>query len=472
MNNPMPPGLSSPYAMSFSKEYYAMKDVLIQQNHLLQQQDEIFKRAIESQADLENNLRGAAEATVGLNKELTFWKTAYLEEVKKYDKLVEETKLLENKVVSLEGSKDHRERESIALVLIDGDGNIFDDSLLKRGKEGGFEAAQLLTEMILSDCAESVSLNKPIQLWTYIFLNLKGLQNTLASTGICTATDFEAFVIGFNQANSRLAICDVHSGKEAADAKIKGITHGCIPVLVSYSFLAYLQSWTRFGHTIKVYFGGGHDNGYYPTLSELRTEGLLEKIVLLQGYQEIAHEIDSLHLPLLSSNGLFRSEKIPSKYAAFHAKRPPTPPSPVSISSKNSESKPLLYAVAVSASPEQLPARRQQTELLTEDGRRLRKINPNKELHKHDPPPCNLFYLAKCAKGASCRFGHDYILNEEHLETLKMNSKKSPCQAINSDSPCPFGDNCMMGHKCPQGPQCFHRKLGNCWFKGKTMHTN
>lgn len=51
---------------------------------------------------------------------------------------------------------------------------------------------------------------------------MKGLQQTLVSSQVCNQDAFEAFVAGFNQANPRFTINDVHAGKEAADVKIKG----------------------------------------------------------------------------------------------------------------------------------------------------------------------------------------------------------------------------------------------------------
>jgi hypothetical protein len=52
-------------------------------------------------------------------------------------------------------------------------------------------------------------------------------------------------------------------------------------------------------------------------------------------------------------------------------------------------------------------------------------------LSKHKPPPCTLFYLANCKHGADCKYGHDYILEDEHYETIRENAKKAPCPAKN-----------------------------------------
>ena len=70
---------------------------------------------------------------------------------------------------------------------------------------------------------------------------------------------------------------------------------------------------------------GGHDNGYHPALAELQSDGLLEKIVLLQGYEQVATEIRSLRLPMLQIDNLFRSDKVPTR--TMGNKRVTPPPS-------------------------------------------------------------------------------------------------------------------------------------------------
>src|SRR5262245_60906589 len=55
---------------------------------------------------------------------------------------------------------------------------------------------------------------------------------------------------------------------------------------------------------------GAHDNGYTSTLNLLQNEGLLDKVVLLKAYKELAHEINSLHLPQLEIDGVFIQKKL------------------------------------------------------------------------------------------------------------------------------------------------------------------
>lgn len=91
----------------------------------------------------------------------------------------------------------------------------------------------------------------------------------------------------------------------------------------------YLQTYARFPQTARIFFGGtsvhphtpklelilfeykgGHDNGYLPTLTALQSEHLLNKLVILQGYSELAYEIRALSLPSLNVENLFRPTKL------------------------------------------------------------------------------------------------------------------------------------------------------------------
>ena len=81
-----------------------------------------------------------------------------------------------------------------------------------------------------------------------------------------------------------------------------------------------------------------------------------------------------------------------------------------------------------------------------------------------------------------CKYGHDYVLTPEQLESLAANAKKAPCNwlkngkqyqkvivilfNVSAGVQCPFGDKCCWGHVCPNGPACFHLGKGKCWFKG------
>ncbi|KAL5488265.1 hypothetical protein ACEPAI_6373 [Sanghuangporus weigelae] len=101
-----------------------------------------------------------------------------------------------------------------------------------------------------------------------------------------------------------------------------------------------------------------------------------------------------------------------------------------------------------------------------------RKINREIPLSQHNPPPCTLFYLAAngCKHGPDCRFGHDYILDDDDFEALRLNAKKVPCPAVNRGESCVFGTSCCYGHTCPFLTRCHYFKQGKCKFQGANMH--
>lgn len=124
----------------------------------------------------------------------------------------------------------NKDDNPLVLCLIDGDGNIFSQDLLSQGRVGGGQAAQLLTKGIMDYLSEaeqskdeaSTSIAGRAQIWVSVYCNKTGLQETITSRQLCTVDQFEAFVMGFNQASPLFSLIDVGKGKEAADTKIKG----------------------------------------------------------------------------------------------------------------------------------------------------------------------------------------------------------------------------------------------------------
>ena len=86
--------------------------------------------------------------------------------------------------------------------------------------------------------------------------------------------------------------------------------------------LECLRVFTRFPQTSRVFFGGGHDNGYTSTLNQLQNECLHNKITILRGYKDLAYELKSLNFPHIELEGVFMTKKLqnPTK------KSPPAAP--------------------------------------------------------------------------------------------------------------------------------------------------
>ncbi|KAF8843945.1 hypothetical protein BDN67DRAFT_944155 [Paxillus ammoniavirescens] len=334
-----------------------------------------------------------------LEQELSVWKLAFKTAETEKNDLQKSLLKLEKSIGSM------KDDNPLFLCLIDGDGNIFSQELLTLGHTGGRQAAMLLTKgltdyMVETD-AESSGRG---QVWLTVYCNKSGLMDTLVNNDICTVGDFEAFVLGFNQSSPLFSIVDVGSGKEAADAKIKEC----------------LRIFTRFPQTSRVFFGGGHDNGYTSTLSHLENEGLLKKIILLRGYQTLAAELQHFDLHQLHLEGVFMANKLPSNHKKTH-----TTSSIGMHAPENDKSHHLSQEFYPATPGKNRPF--------------LRYLDPSlvRTFHTNNPRPCTFFYLSKCKQGDKCTYGHNYYLTPENLAELRANAKKSPCSMVNR-STCQF----------------------------------
>jgi hypothetical protein len=112
---------------------------------------------------------------------------------------------------------------SRVICLIDGDGSIFSNELIADGQAGGHLAAKRLSDATAHYLSSNCAINQ-FQLWVYVFFNKRGLLETFGRAGLpLPKAKLDDFVLGFNQAAERFLMVDVGSGKEAADAKIKGM---------------------------------------------------------------------------------------------------------------------------------------------------------------------------------------------------------------------------------------------------------
>ncbi|KAG1864169.1 hypothetical protein DFJ58DRAFT_772914 [Suillus subalutaceus] len=362
-----------------------------------------------------------------LERELSVWKLAFKAAEDEKCNLQRHMLKLEKNIGSL------KDDNPLLLCLIDGDGNIFSQDLLASGHTGGRQAAMLLTKG-LTDYMVDVDAGSSCrgQVWLTVYCNKTGLMDTLVNNGICSASEFEAFVLGFNSASPLFSIVDVGGGKEAADAKIK-------------VFVRLTLMW----------FQGGHDNGYTSTLSTLENEGLLEKIVLLRGYKTLAAELQHFDLPHLDIGGVFMTKKLPSSYT-HRRSTPPTGVTPQEHDRQRINPKNFLVGT--------------QSPIISTSTQFCRYLDPSLrdvDLFTENPRPCTFFYLSVCKQGDKCTYGHDYFLTADNYAELRANAKKISLP----HQPCPYGESCPSGHYCPRGSKCGYRKQGKCKFIGREMHT-
>jgi len=264
---------------------------------------------------------------------------------------------------------------------------------------------------------------------------------------------FEDFCLGFNQ-TERFMMVDVGHGKEAADAKVK------VKVMLDDSI--------RSPQTSKILFGGCRDNGYITSLHSVVTGGFKDKLVLLRGCKVSEAGIDQFELPSLTVPDLFLETKLVRLPHSSLPEQQSDSSSPAAETAVNVVR--LDYASVASMSKMDAAGNTNNQLSGHRASPKYRRIDPNIPLSKHEPPPCTLHYLAHCKFGASCKYGHDYLLEPEHYNIIREGAKKSPCPAINKNEECTYGDYCCYGHFCPFGSKCYFKTMGICKFVGRRMH--
>lgn len=115
-------------------------------------------------------------------------------------------------------------RDPFILVLIDGDGMIFDDRLIKKGEAGGKESASSLwnhTRDYVHDVVPDLAAEYKIVV--RIYANLKGLGDVCHRASILeNPATIENFARGFTGSKQLFDFVDVGIGKDRADEKISG----------------------------------------------------------------------------------------------------------------------------------------------------------------------------------------------------------------------------------------------------------
>ncbi|EHK24950.1 uncharacterized protein TRIVIDRAFT_30240 [Trichoderma virens Gv29-8] len=156
-----------------------------------------------------------------------------------------------------------QERNPFVLVLIDGDGYVFNGNLVSTGVEGGRSAAQLLNEAIKTSL-RTKGLDH-CQIMVRVWANLAGLSKTLHKAGLAgpEKRSLSPFVASFNRSYGLFDFADAGEWKENADFKLRAMLN------------LYAEN-TQCKH---IYFAACHDVGY---ISDLTTHiGNNERFTLI-----------------------------------------------------------------------------------------------------------------------------------------------------------------------------------------------
>ncbi|OHF00309.1 hypothetical protein CORC01_04290 [Colletotrichum orchidophilum] len=381
-----------------------------------------------------------------------------------------------------------KNRNPYVLILIDGDGLLFQETFIRQGIEGGKQAAYALRTAV----AEYVgSQSSEVEIVAKVCANLSGLGRAMRRDGcLDSESELKEFSLGFTQAKASFDFIDVGHGKERADSKIKEATRW------------HLRNY----NCRQILLGISHDAGYAPFLDEiLQDADTRSRVSVIEGIAAV-RELKNTNVHILDPlPSLFRNQKLIdrsgdraanySAEAAYARSSVPAPAPFYPAPSRASTSSPALVlasptspsapttsswaGVTAKASPppvvttplanksvnvpvRKAPEPKASTPAWNPGDRGIDPhipINPtaldNIKKRTGKDKLCNNHYLrGPCAKGDECCFEHKYKPNADEINAIAHLTRLNPCT---SGQECDV-DNCIYGHHCPSvmGTTCTH----------------
>ncbi|GKT46813.1 uncharacterized protein ColSpa_06994 [Colletotrichum spaethianum] len=232
----------------------------------------------------------------------------YREKCDDYSNEVESRRMWQTKANNLgrEVASLNKANESnpFVFVIIDGDGAVFQEALLKRGADGGAEAGYLLFTEIKNYVTDAYpeAASEDWNIIVQVVLNVDGLAKKLHSSCVIPNTSTERtlaeFGRGFGRAQPLFSFIDVGSGKESADHKIREMLRVMVRV-------------TQCKH---IFFGPCHDNGYLPVLEPYKLDHKVAKKFTLIETTPAEEGFKQLNFHRISFKSVFMSEKLPERF--------------------------------------------------------------------------------------------------------------------------------------------------------------
>ncbi|WWD22538.1 hypothetical protein CI109_107031 [Kwoniella shandongensis] len=289
----------------------------------------LIKAHLEGLSSALSPLLAQSDEVQKLRTEVEIWKAEWV-------RLNDEKRKLESMLAQ---SSKAKVGPGFTAVLIDGDGLIFQESLIQSGYAGGQRAAQTLLSALPNLAASSsisdnsnglevtveadgtVTSHSPTDsegkssaqskelgsVIVQVFLNKSGLGTALKQTGLVPNWGvYDLFWQGFSAAHELFTVIDVGGGKEATDTKIR----------------EYLKVYARNAQCEMIVLGASHDNGYANILSSLQTESRLSKLLLLKGYSDLAPQLKQYSSRVVSIPDLFRTTRVPTTFSSVAAATP------------------------------------------------------------------------------------------------------------------------------------------------------
>ncbi|OTB04828.1 hypothetical protein M426DRAFT_261455 [Hypoxylon sp. CI-4A] len=344
------------------------------------------------------------------------------------------------------------DRNPYVVVLIDGDGLLFIESLIKGGVQGGRKAAEILRKSVIDKF--SYSRETATEVVVKVAANVSGLAKALQRHGcIGNGETLHEFISGFNQSKAGFSFVDMGHGKEHVEAKVLG------------SAKYHLRNF----NCKHVLLGISHESEYAPFLDEIvNNEETKERITILEGVPTV-REIVATGIGTTRFDGIFCREKLNTKSPSPLGRTPQLTPAPTPTPTPSNLASGISYAAVTQAAaspppkitlpiplkkpapvrptkpapaPEWNPGPRGLDIPITINPVVYDRLKRRKETEKL----CNNHFLrGPCTKGKECTFVHDYKPNKEEKNVIAFFARLNPC-AKGQDCEA---ENCIYGHHCP-----------------------
>ncbi|KAF4973020.1 hypothetical protein FSARC_597 [Fusarium sarcochroum] len=220
----------------------------------------------------------------------------------KYNDLIEDYKRLKSDYEEeCEGTERYKqlargqERNPFALVVVDGDGYIFDEGFLKDGEQGGSKAAKQLNDRIQNSLHRKGL--QSCEVMVRVYANLVGLSKALCKNGLSGAEkrSLSSFAADLSRSYGLTDFIDAGELKESADSKLKAI----------------LRFYANNAQCKHIYFAACHDVGYVSDLTPFR--GHSDRFTLVKTPSVLFHrEFERFEMNIEELPGVFR--QVPLQY--------------------------------------------------------------------------------------------------------------------------------------------------------------
>ncbi|KAI1178181.1 C-x8-C-x5-C-x3-H type zinc finger protein-like protein [Nemania sp. FL0916] len=338
------------------------------------------------------------------------------------------------------------------LVLIDGDGLIFRQHLIRQGVKGGRMAA---TELHAAVLANPVVHADGAEIFVKVAADLSGLGIQLKRSGsVAKESDIHDFVQGFNQA-SFFDFVDMGPNKHEVISKIKetALFHiqrpSCKQIIMGVShdplYTAVLDAVIRGDATtqerIKVLEGcptpraiASIGTGIIRFQDVFRSDSLTDKRTVS------SHSVQSVRSTSSISTSTSGLPSISYAKITQNASPPPQITLPIPLAPKPTNSS--LRVIKQPLKPSWCPGPRGLDAPIPLNQTALETIKRRKDNNKL----CNNHFLrGPCAKGDECCFVHDYTPTKDEKNAIAFLARLNPCT---NGQDCEV-DNCIYGHHCP-----------------------